>query len=255
MVVEELRSLLAQGIDHFHTCDAEFNIPIEHAREVCAKIIESGIAERIRWYAYCSITPFDPEFADLMRRAECAGINFGADSGSAEMLRRLGRNFRPEDLARTAECCRTSGVPFMYDLIVGGPGETRETIRESFDLVRRISPDCAGVSVGVRVYGGTPLAAAVRAGGPVETNPSLHGEKRDNPHFLKPLFFVSPDVGEDVEGYVRQLVEGDERFFLPSGPETKRDYNYNDNSLLVKAISEGARGAYWDILRKMRGER
>lgn len=51
----------------------------------------------------------------------------------------------------------------MFDLLAGGPGETRETLRESLDLVRRACADCVGVSMGVRVYDGTQLAEQVRA--------------------------------------------------------------------------------------------
>jgi hypothetical protein len=31
------------------------------------------------------------------------------------------------------------------------------------------------------------------------------------------------------------------------------DHNYNDNTELVEAIKKGARGAYWHILRQLRG--
>jgi hypothetical protein len=31
------------------------------------------------------------------------------------------------------------------------------------------------------------------------------------------------------------------------------DHNYNDNTELVEAIKKGARGAYWHILRRLRG--
>jgi radical SAM superfamily enzyme YgiQ (UPF0313 family) len=119
LVVEELRCLLNQGIHHFHTCDCEFNIPGEHAKDVCREIIKSGIAESIRWYAYCSILPFDDEMADLFKRAGCAGVDFGADSGNDEMLRRLGREFRQVDLINTAALCHKHKIPFMYDLLIG----------------------------------------------------------------------------------------------------------------------------------------
>jgi radical SAM superfamily enzyme YgiQ (UPF0313 family) len=252
MVVEELRALLAQGIDHLHTCDCEFNIPVTHARDVCHAIIDAGLAERLRWYAYCSVAPFDPETAKLMRSAGCAGIDFGADSGSVEMLRRLGRDFGPAELKDTARHCRDAGIPFMYDLLVGGPGETRETIRESLDLIRSVQPDCVGVSMGLRVYDGTALAEQVRAAGPAETNPDLYGAKLDNERFLRPVFYVSSSLGEGITDYMRELVGKDERFLLPFGPDETRDYNYNDNALLVRAVAEGARGAYWDILRRMK---
>ncbi|MBE3065625.1 MAG: cobalamin B12-binding domain-containing protein [Spirochaetes bacterium] len=252
LVVEELLALLDQGIDHFHTCDCEFNLPAEHARDICQAIIDSGLGGRIRWYAYCAITPFDEDTALLFKRAGCAGIDFGADSGNEGMLRRLGRHFGPEDILQTARCCRAAGIPFMYDLLVGGPGETRESVRETIDLMRRAEPDCIGVSLGVRVYDGTPLAALVRSQGDMPLNPALHGAKKDNPRFLRPVFYLSPHIGEQAAGFVRDLVGADERFFLPSSPEAERDYNYNDNTLLSDAIAKGARGAYWDILRRMR---
>ena len=251
-VVDELQALRAQGIDYVHTCDCEFNIPLTHAQDVCRAIIDAGLGEQIRWYAYCSVAPFDADTAALMRRAGCAGIDFGADSGSAEMLRRLGRHFTPALLEETARITREAGIPFMYDLLLGSPGETGETIRESLDLVRRVNPDCIGISLGVRVYDGTALAEQVRGMGPRESNPALHGARIDNDNFLRPLFYLAPALGPDPAALVKELVGDDQRFFLPGGSDETRDYNYNDNEVLVQAISNGARGAYWDILRKMR---
>ena len=246
MVVGELRALLAQGIDHVHACDCEFNLPVDHAREICNAIIADGLAERIRWYAYCSPAPFDAETARLFRRAGCAGIDFGVDSGNAQMLKRLGRAFTTEDLSATARTCAEAGIPFMYDLLLGAPGETRETMRDSMEFVRGLPVDCVGVSVGVRVYEGTALAAEVRTAGPLESNPALHGARIDNEHLLRPVFYLAPVLGADIPAFLADLVGHDQRFFLPG------DYNYNDNTRLTTAIAEGARGAYWDILRKMR---
>lgn len=251
-VVVELGALLAQGIDHFHTCDCEFNLPAGHAREVCRALIDAGLGDRIRWYAYCAPTPFDDELATLCKRAGCAGINFGADSGCDAMLRRLGRHFTAEDLARTAALCRRHGLPFMYDLLLGGPGETRETVRQTLDWMRRVEADCVGLSLGLRVYGGTPVARQIRAEGDPASNPNLHGARKDNPHFLKPVYYIAPGLGPDFPAYVRELVAGDPRFFLPEAGGENRNYNYNDNSVLVQAIERGARGAYWDILRRLR---
>jgi radical SAM superfamily enzyme YgiQ (UPF0313 family) len=251
LVAEELAALLRMGIDAFHTCDCEFNIPGEHAKAVCREIVSEGMGNRIRWYAYCSITPFDVELAGLMREAGCAGIDFGTDSGSDDILHGLGRHFRARDIIKTAALCRSAGIPFMCDLLIGGPGETKETIRESVDLFKRIGADCVGVSLGTRIYGGTPLAEMVRAQGPLEENPALHGGTTDNPDFLKPVYFLSPDAGGDVVSFMNDLVAGDRRFFLPSRTDEAKNYNYNDNTVLVDAIRAGARGAYWDILRRL----
>jgi hypothetical protein len=127
-VADELARLVAMGIDHVHTCDSEFNIPGDHALDVCREIIRRGLGERLRWYAYCAPLPFTQELADLMRRAGCAGINFGADSGDDRMLGTLRRDFRAQDIRRTASLCREAGITVMIDLLIGAPGETRESI-------------------------------------------------------------------------------------------------------------------------------
>ncbi|MGC8863624.1 MAG: B12-binding domain-containing radical SAM protein [Armatimonadota bacterium] len=252
LVVDEIRSLLARGIDHFHTCDSEFNIPESHAKDVCRAIIDAGLGEKIRWYAYCAVVPFDDEMADLFKRSGCAGIDFGADSGCDEILQRLGRHYSSDDVVNTARLCRKHGIVFMYDLLLGGPGETRDTVRRTIDLMRRIDADCIGVAMGVRVYDGTAMAEFVRSQGDPASNPALYGAREDNPHFLKPIFYIAPELGEEIVDYVHKIVDGDTRFFLPSNEQVESNYNYNENTVLIDAIRAGARGAYWDILRRMR---
>jgi hypothetical protein len=67
------------------------------------------------------------------------------------------------------------------------------------------------------------------------------------------VFYISPQLGEGIVQYLHDLVGGDKRFFLPSNEEVDSNYNYNENTILVRAIENGARGAYWDILRRMQG--
>ena len=140
----------------------------------------------------------------------------------------------------------------MYDLLIGGPGETRETVRQTIEFMRHIDADCVGLSMGVRIYDGTPMADYIRSLGDVASNPDIYGVKEDNPDFMRPIFYVSPDLGENIASIVNELVAGDPRFFVPSREEADSNYNYNDNTVLVRAIADGARGAYWDILRRMR---
>ena len=249
-VAEEFEALLAQGADHIHLCDSEFNVPADHAGAVCEELARRGIGERVRWYTYAK-PGLSPELAHAMRRAGCVGINFGADSADDGMLGRLGRDFTARDLSDTATACRDAGLVFMYDLLLGGPGETRESITTTIDAMKRISPDRVGVSLGVRVYAGTAFSEHVRHEGPMGANPNLRGETADNDDLAKPVFYLSSGVGEDAAGYVARLVGGDRRFFFPTTEGGADAYNYNDNDRLVDAIKRGYRGAYWDILRRV----
>lgn len=250
-VAEEFMVLLARGVDHFHLCDSEFNVPGEHGAAVCEELSRRGLGERARWYTYATPAGFTAELAGAMREAGCVGVNFGADSGDDRMLAELGRDFRAEHLWDTAKACREAGLVFMYDLLLGGPGETRESVARTIELMKRISPDRVGVSLGVRIYGGTRLAAIVRAAGPLEKNENLRGATEDNAEFTKPVFHLSAELGDDAEGYVAELVGGDRRFFFPTAEAGTEAYNYSDNERLVEAIQQGYRGAYWDILRRL----
>jgi len=250
-VANEAESLLAQGVDCLHTCDSEFNLPPDHALAVCEEFIRRGLGDRLRWYAYCSPGAMTPELAQAMRRAGCVGINFGADSGSDAMLGRLGRDYTAADVRRARELGRAASVTVMCDLLLGGPGETRETAAETICLMREIQPDAVGVAIGLRIYPGTELARIAAAEGFTPDNPNLVGQVDDNPGFAHPVFYLSAALGGDYTRALHDELRDDPRFFVGgSGDET--DYNYNANELLVAAIAAGARGAYWDILRRIR---
>ncbi len=250
-VADEIAAMLDQGVDVFHLCDSEFNHPPEHARGVCDAIVRRGLHDRIRWYVYASPVPFDEDLARAMRRAGCAGIDFGVDHVDPVMLRRLRRNHHADAVRRTVKACRDAGIVVMTDMLLGAPGETHESLARAIAMMREIAPDCVGLSCGVRVYPHTPLAAAIRRQGPLHQNPHLHGCLRENDDLLRPVFYVDAAVGGELPREVTAMVGGDPRFFHADPTESDGNYNYNDNSRLATAIREGARGAYWDILRRL----
>jgi radical SAM superfamily enzyme YgiQ (UPF0313 family) len=256
-VAEEVESLLAQGVDVLHLCDAEFNLPPDHALAVCDALIQRGLGERVRWYAYLAVLPFPADLAERMRRAGCVGINFTSDATHPAMLRTYRQPHRKEDLAAVVRLCRARGIAVMLDMLLGGPGETPQTLAQTIADFKDLDPDCAGAALGVRVYPHTPLAALVQAEGPLETNPSLRRHYTGPIDLLHPTFYVSAALGAHPARRLRDLIGDDPRFFPPAdddaepSPTATGDHNYNGNPALVAALVAGARGAYWDILRRL----
>ena len=250
-VVKEMEKLYEMGITHFHLCDSEFNIPHYHAVLICQALIKSDLSNNIKWYCYCSPKEFDYELAKMMVNAGCAGINFGVDSASEDILTLLKRDFTSLDLVNTAETCHRYEIPFMYDLLFGVPGENERTINETIELMKKIKPTIVGTAIGVRLYNKTPMTELVKdllAKGAVKKD-CLYGDVANNDDFLKPVFYISPVLGEDIFETVEKFIDGDKRFIFSYG---KKNYNYNSNKVLINAIKEGSRGAYWDILRKIK---
>jgi len=259
-IADEAESLLRQGIDVLHLCDSEFNVPRSHAYAVCEEFIKRSLGEKVRWYAYLSPSPFDSDLADVMARAGCAGIDFTGDSASESMLRIYRQQHSRQDLATAVKLCRDNNIAVMVDLLLGGPGETPQTVRETIEFIKKINPDCAGATLGMRIYPRTAMAKMVAA----ELLPGHDvtiRRKYDGPvDLLKPTFYISEALGENPAGLVKELIAGDLRFFEPAEQIDIRalkdgdtsDYNYNQNEPLTQAIEKGARGAYWHILRQLR---
>jgi tryptophan 2-C-methyltransferase len=238
-VVQELRNLLAQDIDYFHFCDSEFNLPASHATAVCRAIIDAGLRRDVHWYVYASPSAFSEKLMILMKHAGCAGINFGVDSGNDKMLAALGRDYDRSRLAEITHVCRDIGITVMFDLLLGGPGETRETLAETIDFMKQAAPDRVGVSLGIGVCPGTKFAELIS-----QTDAEVAGDG------LAPAYYISSALGDNPAALLRELIGGDRRFFFPTGDDDG-NYNYSDNAVLERAIESGYRGAYWDVLRKL----
>jgi hypothetical protein len=135
----------------------------------------------------------------------------------------------------------------MFDLLLGSPGETQESIVSTIELMKSAGPDRVGIALGVRVYGGTELSVILSRMNGQEGQTGGAGPS-------DPRFFLEPAVAPYAFRLLDELIGNDERFlfFDPSQPD--RNYNYNANDRLVEAIRQGYRGAYWDILRRYDGD-
>lgn len=255
-VAREVAVLADRGLDVLHLCDAEFNLPPEHALAVCDALIERRLGERVRWYAYVAVVPFPDDMAARMRRAGCVGLNFTSDATNPAMLATYRQPHRQEEIAQAVARCRTHGIKVMLDLLLGGPGETPATVAETIAGIQRIGPDSAGAALGIRIYPGTQMEALVAAEEALEHRRGLRRRYAGPVDLLQPTFYISPALGDRPAGLVRDLIGDDPRFFPPTedadGEAEAKDHNYNANQALIDAVAGGARGAYWDILSGMR---
>jgi radical SAM superfamily enzyme YgiQ (UPF0313 family) len=243
-VVDEIESLVGQGAYAIHINDSEFNLDVPHAIAFCKEMIARRLNRCVEWYAYGMPSPFSEVLAAHMKEAGCAGMNFGTDSASDKMLRVLMRTFRPKHIEAAVNLCKKYDLRHIIEILFGAPGETAETIRETITFLKDLNPELVSVTAGLRVFPGTALEKMVREQGFAQNNPNLFGAIEDNQNLLKPVFFLSSEIGPRPMDYIGELVGDDPRFF---GVNTNR-FNYNANDLLVQAIANGARGAYWMIL-------
>jgi tryptophan 2-C-methyltransferase len=249
-IIKELKNLLDKSINYIHFCDSEFNLPIDYSTNLLNQIIDTNIGDKIRWYSYMSPVPFNDSFAKLLKHAGCEGINFGVDSAHPKILKNLGRNHTLDDLANVSKLCSKYKIKFMFDLLLGGPGEDKDSIKYTIDNIKKLNPTSVGISYGIRVYPGTYLASIINNEF-LTDNKNLYGNIKNNTNFFKPIFYISEEIGKDIVEYTYNLVYGDKKFFIGATEKEEKNYNYNENLRLQEAIKKGYRGSFWDILEQI----
>jgi anaerobic magnesium-protoporphyrin IX monomethyl ester cyclase len=82
-----------------------------------------------------------------LRRAGCAEVWMGVESGSQKILDAMDKGTHVEQFAIARENLRDEGIRACYFLQFGYPGETCEDIQKTVEMVRATQPDDVGVSV------------------------------------------------------------------------------------------------------------
>lgn len=163
-VADEIETLVKEtGINHIEFTDSTFNIPLRHAKEVLRAVIGRKLDLRLRTMG---LNPggVDEGLADLMKEAGFRDVDLGVESASDITLSGLGKSFRRKDVIRAGKLLRERRIPVTWYLLVGAPGETPETLRETFETVNEVaSPwDLINIGIGIRVYNGSPLSEAIK---------------------------------------------------------------------------------------------
>jgi anaerobic magnesium-protoporphyrin IX monomethyl ester cyclase len=119
--------------------DDTFNVPMGRFKEILRMMVRNGYG--FRWNSFLRADHVDDECVDLMQRSGCEGVFLGVESGSDAMLKRMNKTSRAADYRRVIPQLKAAGILTHCSLIVGFPGETRETVQETIDLVDEASPD------------------------------------------------------------------------------------------------------------------
>jgi radical SAM superfamily enzyme YgiQ (UPF0313 family) len=150
---EEVARWLAQwhekwGLTRFYFVDNMFNCPADYARSLCRAIQDLGLP--LDWA--CLINPAypDPELLHLIRAAGGTMAQVGNESGSELVLTKLGKGFTRRQVEETLSQISQEGLAYTCFLLLGGPGETPETVQESVALLERYQPRMVNLTVGIR---------------------------------------------------------------------------------------------------------
>jgi len=213
-VAEELEIMVNNhGIKNVFIVDSVLNLNYKHLEKTCREIVKHKVD--VKWGA--NYVP-SKEYIDLMPLMKESGANHlatGFESLSEEMLKNIKKTRSPDDAILTSKKCIDLEIEQLIHIIVGGPGETFDTVRASLDRLETIESYRGNlwqgdgdviVFIGMRIYPHTPLQRIAEEEGII-----MKGE-----NLLKPKFYISPKIKEiDLYQVVREYGETNPRWMMP----------------------------------------
>jgi radical SAM superfamily enzyme YgiQ (UPF0313 family) len=153
------------------TClDSLFTVPPARLVEFCNTLLERRL-NYIKWICYARADDLaDEKTTALMKAAGAHQVQIGLESGDQGQLDNMDKACTVESNARAIDLCRKHGITTVASLIVGFPGETRESLTRTLDFLRSHPPDFFFLApFSTRATGVPMLSAANRARFQLET--------------------------------------------------------------------------------------
>lgn len=153
-IMEELWILKKMGLNNIHMYSDLFTVNREQVINLCKLMIEQNI--NIKWTCNSRVDYVDEEMLQLMGKAGNWLISWGIESGNEQILRHARKGAYPDKAERALKWARAAGIKNWGYFIIGLPGETEETIRQTIDFSKKLPLDIALFHVAAP-YPGTPF--------------------------------------------------------------------------------------------------
>jgi anaerobic magnesium-protoporphyrin IX monomethyl ester cyclase len=126
------------GVRNFYFADLTFTVDRALVLETCDGILARGL--KVRWACQTRLDRIDGELLERMRDAGCCLIEVGVESGTEAIVRGTNKYIPPKTITDGIRKIRGLGMESVAFMLLGLPGETREDMRRSIRLARRIAP-------------------------------------------------------------------------------------------------------------------
>jgi len=153
-IMKELWTLKNLGINNVHMYADLFTLSRDQVVGLCELMIKEKI--NIKWTCNSRVDYVDEEELQLMAKAGCWFISWGLESGNEMILKKAHKGYKLEQAARALTWAKKAGINNWGYFIIGLPGETPETIRDTIDYAKRLPVDLALFHIAAP-YPGTPF--------------------------------------------------------------------------------------------------
>jgi anaerobic magnesium-protoporphyrin IX monomethyl ester cyclase len=145
-VVDELEWLKnVHGAEAFSFYDDMLTYDKKRVYEIC-----DGMRERkldLPWDCQSRVDTVNREMVFKMKEAGCQELFYGVETGSQQILDVMGKKTSIEQNEKAIKWAKEAGIFVAISVVIGYPGETRHSIQQTLNFIRKVKPDDAFLCV------------------------------------------------------------------------------------------------------------
>jgi len=125
--------------------DDVFTLNKKRAYAIADGIMKQGL--KIDWTCETRVDLVDIELLRPMKQAGCYAIAYGIESASPEIMKTLKKGISLDQVEEAVRTTREVGLQTIGYFMLGSPGETPETIRQTIDFAKNLKLDFAQFAI------------------------------------------------------------------------------------------------------------
>ncbi len=151
-VVDEMETLVGYGFCQINVADDLFTANARHCLAVCDEILKRNL--KVKWTSFARVDTVSLKILQRMKDAGCQAVSFGMESGNAEILKTIRKGITLSQVIEAVTLCNQVGLLPHGSFILGLPGETPETLKETLAFGEKLKK--LGVSYGFHLLAPFP---------------------------------------------------------------------------------------------------
>ncbi len=141
-VIEEMKELrVGYNVRHFSIWDDAFAAKHSRVEELCEAMLKEYTLNGVTWSCNTPANMVNPEDLALMRKAGCAAVNFGIESGDKEILKIIKKGQRPDQIKKAVAAAKAVGMTTIVNFMFGFPEEGIAELNNTLRLMTELADD------------------------------------------------------------------------------------------------------------------
>jgi len=230
-VVDNLLKIKKQfNVDSVFFTDSVFNDQQGHYLEVAREMVRKKC--EMKWSAYFRPDKISNDELKLLKESGLYAMEIGSDAACDTTLKGINKSFDFDSIIALNEGCLKQDICCAHFFMFGGPGETYETLKESFKNIEKLRECVVFAFSGIRILPGTGLQKIAIDEKIISADNLL----------LEPFYYMSPHVEKQkMEAEILAVFKKKKAWLFPPA----------EGQMRLKALQAfGFKGLLWDMLIK-----